>query len=62
MVQAGTQAQSADQVLDLADVEALVQVGRAEALDASRSAIAAFPRPSPASALIRSVSAGSYDS
>src|SRR6266496_3834081 len=33
MVQAGTQAQSADQVLDLADVEAFVQVGRAEALD-----------------------------
>jgi hypothetical protein len=32
VVQAGTQAQPADQVLDLAGVEAFVQAGRAEAL------------------------------
>ena len=32
VVQAGTQAQSADQVLDLAVVEAFVLAGRAEAL------------------------------
>jgi hypothetical protein len=33
VVQAGAQAQSADQVLDLAGVEAFVQAGRAEALN-----------------------------
>jgi hypothetical protein len=46
-VQAGAQAQRTDQVLDLACVEAFVQVGMWKPSAASRSAIGAFPRPSP---------------
>src|SRR6266849_9504327 len=58
VVQAETQAQPPDEVLDLAIVEAFVQVRRAEAFARELAAIAVFPRPSPASALIRCVSAG----
>ena len=58
MVEAGAQAQAADQVLDLACVEAFVLVGRAEALGCEPVGDLGVPRPSPANARIRSVSAG----
>ena len=58
VVQAGPQAQPADQLLDLAGMEAFVLAGGAEALGGELAAIAALPRPCPASALIRSPRAG----
>jgi hypothetical protein len=58
VVQAGTQPQPADQVLDLAGMETVMQAGCAEALGGElpgdRSAVQALP----ASALIRSARAG----
>ena len=58
LVQAGSQAQPAGQLLDLPVMETVVQAGRAEALGGDWAAIAALPRPCPARARIRSASAG----
>jgi hypothetical protein len=58
VVQAGAQAQAADQVLDLAGVEAFVQAGCAEALGREPAGDLGVSRPSPTRAAIRCVSAG----
>ena len=58
VVQAGTQAQPADQVLDLAVMEAFVLAGCAEALGCELAGDRGVAQALPARALIRSVSAG----
>jgi len=58
VVQAGAQAQPADQVLDLARMEAVVQAGRAEALGRELAGDRGVVQALSASALIGPVSTG----
>ena len=58
VVQAGSQAQAADQLLDLAGMEAIVQAGCAQALGCQLADNRGSVQACPASARIRCVSAG----